>query len=56
MGAFFNVLVEENTSVERRLLSESVLGGATDPEVVAYGAHVDACRTWGRQERAALGL
>jgi len=31
-------------------------GGATDPEVAAYGAHVEACRAWGRQERAELGL
>ena len=38
------------------LRTAQTTGGATDPEVVAYGAHVESCRAWGRQEKAALGL
>lgn len=33
-----------------------MLRTAPSAEAVAYNAHVEACRDWGRAERAALGL
>lgn len=52
-----NVTVAEKIAEQYSLADEiKLLRTAPSPEFEAYNAHAEACRAWGREQKAALGL
>ena len=52
-----NALVGEKIAASYSLANEiKLLRTAPSAEFEAYNAHAEACRAWGREQKAALGL
>lgn len=52
-----NATVAEKIAEQYSMADEiKLLRTAPSPEYEAYNAHAEACRAWGREQKAALGL
>lgn len=52
-----NAMVAEKIAAQYSLADEiKLLRTAPSAELEAYNAHAEACRAWGREQKAALGL